>query len=899
MEKSRPSPSDERRSRRSVLRKAGIVGLVLAAVVAVGWLTVGVLLHTMTDPERLARWTEERLEASIGRDVEVGAVRLGVFPRLEVDLRGLRVDNPPDFDAPPLAEVERIRLGVALLPLLRRRVEVDEAGVSGAAVRLRVLEDGRTNFGDFLPADRGDGGGGSTPFRAEVGRVGAEGVTVSYRDDATGLTTEAAGVEGEASLGDASGGERPLELGLRAESLSASGLAGGRSLAPRQGGLAITGRVGADGRWLAIREGELRLEPVRVGVQGRVDSLRSPVRRLDLRLGAGSLRLEEVAELAEGLTPTGAGAGGGRTGGATALDSLRPAGILGLDVEVRGPVGGGRRPEVAGTVRLREGRYGAPGRPPLAEGLEGEMRVGADSVRVERLRGRLLDGPLEVSGAAAVDSAMGYRLAVTAAPRVESWPPVVPGTEPAAELSGSVELDLTVRGRPGAPAGTRVGGTVRPAGIRLRRDRWAGTLELPGGSIRLTGDGLTAVDLPVVAAGDTLRADLEVTALFSSRGRAGGVPSLTGEVRGPRLALDGLLGREAADSVTYGRLAFARLGGGRVAARPPEELAALEGFRRPDSLPVDGTVRAVLGRVTWGPYRMDDVDVEIRLSPDRLEVTRARLATFGGEATGTFSLELGPGPLAPFTLRLAVEGAETAELLSTLTPLGRLATGTSTFTLSSSGRLDTLLLPVADGLSGEGRMDATDGQVLENPVTAALARTLAQPALRAPGFRAWALPFEIRGDQLRLPPGQLTGGPLPVDFAGRVGFGGALELAATVRLPRQAASSLAGRVGGLPAALLNRVASGEGAVPVGLALRGTVTEPTVRLETDALRQALEAAARQEVGGELERRAGGLLRRILGGRDTARADTAGADTAGAAGDTTGAAGDSTGGSPLPD
>lgn len=876
-----------RKASRSTLRRAGLAVLVLAAIAVVGYLAVAVLLHAVADPERLARWTEQRLETSLDRDVAVGSVHLGVFPRLEVDVRNLRIDNPPEFEAPPFAEIDRVRLGVALLPLLRRRVEVDEAGASGAVVRLRVTEDGRSNYGDLVPAEGEEEAApeGSAPLRVEVGHARVEGMSVSYRNDSTGLRAAAEELDGEASLGEPSDdGGRALELDLEGSGLSASGLPGGGALSSRTGGLRLRGETGPDYRWLRIREGEIRLDPVGVGVEGRVDSLRSPVRHLELAIVSRSVAVADLAELAEDLTG-GRAAGAGEPSGAappSALDSLRPAGTVALDLQVRGPLGPERVPEVAGTATLQDGRLGAPGRPPLADELAGEVRIATDSLRLARLGGRLLDGTLEASGAVALDSPRAYRLSVRSAPQLETLPRAVPGLAAEPELSGSVQLDLAVRGRAGSVAATRATGTARPAAVRVRREGWAGELALPGGTLRLTGDGLVGEALPVVAAGDTLQADLEMTGLFTSRAPDAAVPELTGEVRGGRLDLDALLGREAADSVTYGGLVFARLGGRPVAGRAPEELAGEEGFRRPTSSPVRGTLRAVLGRVDWGPYRLEDVDLLARLAPDRLEVTRARLTTFGGRATGSFSLDLVPGPAAPFSLEMAIEEARAADLLATLTPLGRLATGTTSLSVATSGRLDTLLLPLPSGLSGDGRMEATDGQIRENPVTSALASTLSLPALRSPGFRAWTFPFEIRADTLRLPPGQLTGGPVPVDFAGRIGFGGALGLAATVGLPRQAASSLADQVGGLPSALLRRVAGGEGAVPVGLSLGGTVSEPRVTVEVDALRQALQSAVREEARSEVEERATGLLRRLLPGRsDTAPADTAGAppDSAG--------------------
>ncbi|NIP60249.1 MAG: AsmA family protein, partial [Gemmatimonadetes bacterium] len=126
------------------------VGAVVA--VALAYLAGALIFRALLDPETMARWIEPRAEAALNRDVELEGVQLTFFPGLGAEVTGLQVNNLPDFEGPPLARVERLRMQVALLPLLRRRVQVDEVRIEGPVLHLITAPDGRTNYGDLVPA---------------------------------------------------------------------------------------------------------------------------------------------------------------------------------------------------------------------------------------------------------------------------------------------------------------------------------------------------------------------------------------------------------------------------------------------------------------------------------------------------------------------------------------------------------------------------------------------------------------------------------------------------------------------------------------------------------------------------------------------------------------------------
>lgn len=846
---------------RDRLRKLGKAALVAVAGAGLLYAGAAVLLHTLLDSESLRQRIEPRLEAALARDVELGGVGLSVFPGLGVELRDLSVASPEGMEAPALASVEEIRLGIALLPLLRRRVRVDRASAEGVEVRLLVEEDGRSNFGDFLP--EGDASpdaaeGAASSFSLEVREVRLDRARVAYRDRQTGREIEARDLSAGAGL------EREGDV-WRVDGRIAAGEVRGRGYpaADRWSGraveLAVDGRAGPEARWLEIGSGTARAGPVELTVGGRVDSLRSSERRLDLRVRARELALEDLASL---VLSDDAG-------------SDRVSGVVGVDLEVSGPLGPAVRPAVTGTVTVRDGAYRSEGGGPLAEGLEGEATLRPDSLLLRRLTGRLMGGPLEARGALALDGEdRPFAGRVRAAPRLERRP----GAEAdSLEASGTARIEADVAGRLGAPSATRLRGTVAPEDVTVRRPAWGGDVALPSGTIRLEGDRAAADDLPVVVAGDTLRLTGRLQGLFSGLDAPGDRPELDALARGARLDVGALFPADAGGP-SYGKLAFAHLGGRRLGGRTAVEVAADRGTSRPAPPPVRGEVRVELDELVYGPWRLSGVTGRIVLEEDRMEVRDAGFDVLGGRAGGSVALGLGPDARQPFTLRLDVGGVEGGELLDRLTPLGALFSGTTSLTLTAAGTLDTLLLPASSGLQGEGRLEVGRGRMRENPVTRAAARRLALPALREPGFERFVAPFRIRGDSLQLPSSTLAADSLSVRLSGGMGLDGRLDLTAGLDLPPRLLSKVPLPGGGAGDALRGLVEGAGGAGgTLSLGIRGTAAEPRLAVTVGPPPVTAPGGLREQAEKKLEDRARGLFDRVLGGREAPR-DTAAADTA---------------------
>ena len=90
----------------------------------------------------------------------------------------LSANMPVDVE---FASAERVQVSLALLPLLRKKLEVDQIVVTGLNANLIRFEDGRINIADLLAKSEQP-----EPFKLDIGHVAVQKATLTFRDDASG-----------------------------------------------------------------------------------------------------------------------------------------------------------------------------------------------------------------------------------------------------------------------------------------------------------------------------------------------------------------------------------------------------------------------------------------------------------------------------------------------------------------------------------------------------------------------------------------------------------------------------------------------------------------------------------------------------------------------------------------
>ena len=164
---------------------AAIVGLVVIAVVA-----AAIIVPIYFDPNDHKDEIAQAVKEHTGRELKIpGDIALSVFPWLAIDLGVVELGNAPGFPEPLFARLDRMSIGVKLMPLLKKRVEMRTVTVHGLVLNLARDQQGRTNWSDLVQDKPGE-------KRTESGQIAALGIggldirdaTLRWHDAQSGQT---------------------------------------------------------------------------------------------------------------------------------------------------------------------------------------------------------------------------------------------------------------------------------------------------------------------------------------------------------------------------------------------------------------------------------------------------------------------------------------------------------------------------------------------------------------------------------------------------------------------------------------------------------------------------------------------------------------------------------------
>jgi AsmA protein len=162
----------------------GALGLVLLVVLAAA------LVLVLVDPNAHKARLQQLVLEKTGRQLQLpGDLKLKLFPWVALDVGRASLANAAGFDAAPMVEIEHARLGVKLLPLLHRRLEIGEVRLDAPTIRLAVDAAGHNNW-----ADLSAGKATATPAAGGAGDLAAASIakfqivngSLQYRDRSAG-----------------------------------------------------------------------------------------------------------------------------------------------------------------------------------------------------------------------------------------------------------------------------------------------------------------------------------------------------------------------------------------------------------------------------------------------------------------------------------------------------------------------------------------------------------------------------------------------------------------------------------------------------------------------------------------------------------------------------------------
>lgn len=204
-----------------------IIVVVLLALAALAALGITILPKALPLSSMLAGTLEENL----GRKASVQEVSLGLWGGLDLQVKGLVVQDKPEYGGRPLVKLGSLQLEASLWPLVTGRVVVDRILVDGLELSMVRAKDGRLNWRD-LPAKGGKAGKGGGAAKAGPKEAPDDGSLVIRKLAVTGsalylfnqangkrseLPLERCELSSDLSLGDSSGN---MDLALPGLSLT-------------------------------------------------------------------------------------------------------------------------------------------------------------------------------------------------------------------------------------------------------------------------------------------------------------------------------------------------------------------------------------------------------------------------------------------------------------------------------------------------------------------------------------------------------------------------------------------------------------------------------------------------------------------------------------------------------
>ncbi|HEX9474094.1 MAG TPA: AsmA family protein [Steroidobacteraceae bacterium] len=152
-------------------------------------LAAAVYLVLFFDPNSHKAELQRLVHEQTGRELELpGELSLKLFPWVAIETGRAVLGNAAGFGTEPMVEIEHARLGLKLLPLLHRKVEVAAVRLDAPTIRLAVDASGRSNWADLggkstAPAAKSEGGALSS---LSVAGVQINRGTVLYVDRSAG-----------------------------------------------------------------------------------------------------------------------------------------------------------------------------------------------------------------------------------------------------------------------------------------------------------------------------------------------------------------------------------------------------------------------------------------------------------------------------------------------------------------------------------------------------------------------------------------------------------------------------------------------------------------------------------------------------------------------------------------
>lgn len=407
-----------------------IILISFTSLILVLTIAVALLVWVLFTPGRLTPMVQKQLSESLACEAHIDSVELtffSSFPVLEMKAKDLLLRNPlPGNPTDTLLYASRLEGRVSVMELLRHnKVVVDELKLHDVLLSAYIAPDGRASYDIMLPGDTTDTTAFELPFESiDLHKVVLTNAHILYYDTPMDMTIDLYPVQAE------------LDMNMKGSEAKGNLIADAGKFSfywdslqyilqePLQ--VNTPWSFGMNDQKLVLSKGQFKLDSLDFGLNVLVDDQPElDAMYVDVDFASLPLRVKPVLQLLE--LPWG-----------NMLEGITMDGIMLLDGEFKGMMGGGQQPRLLMDIDFENCDFAYEGLPYELYDMSGKARVDmdmndSDKWFVEVTGFDAGTGNSRLGGSALIDQLMGdmrFDLKVVARLDLEDAKPLLPDDMP-------------------------------------------------------------------------------------------------------------------------------------------------------------------------------------------------------------------------------------------------------------------------------------------------------------------------------------------------------------------------------------------------------------------------------------------------------------------------------------
>lgn len=791
-------------------RKAKVWSILVAIPIVLLAAAV-VALNLVFTSDRLTALLIPPLEDATQRTIGLEKVSLRFFPPIGITVEGLEVSNRSGegFSDRPMLELPELTVDLKLRPLLRNRLEISSIVLQEPKVFIETTKQGQFN----LTFDQAPDPAGPEPSETDTGppRLAAllladlkvnDGKLI-YLDQRETSILGVDNLSTEISAEVLRGGEEvyivseTFFVGIRHGSVDNPTVMDAK-LSLKQRSTVYPGE-----QRLEIQSASVKLQEISLELTGRVTELET-VPMVDLTLASSTVDIEGLLA----LLPQGA---------VTEVEGLTTSGRVQVNLNLQGPIGQGKTPDIRGTLSITDGSIQYPDLPRSISGIavrsSFEKTPHTSRFNVEKLTASLGDNSVQAHILLTDFDNPRVRGSVNGSIDLAQVKDYYP-TKEDIELSGSLQANVEVDGLVNEPETLKASGFVDLIGVSILIDDPQKSIRELSGRASFNNRNIVAPKVSFLM-GDS---DFDISLFI-------------------RNYLSFIFEPVAQAAKPYARLRI-RSNVMDISLTPSNEPVALA------ALPISMDSEVSIGTLNLGQFHFRNVRGSLTGRPDVVTLRNLALNTFGGSVKANGTLGLADVRRPEFDIELDVSNLEAHEALAPFTQFSEYVFGKFSMNSDLRGQLNDTLGVIPSTVSGSGKIQILDGRIEGIKVLDALAEVLGIGQLNDINFKRWTNDFTIANGRTLLSDVKISARDADFLIGGTHGIDGSMDYAMVVKLSRALSDRV--NVSGFAQELIKALKDDQGRLSLNFQISGTLAKPVLKLDTEMQKKAAEERIRREI-----------------------------------------------------